>query len=217
MDRTITVSGRGSLRLPPDQIELPVNLRAEDTDYAAALKKGEKQLAELVSALTAAGVSTDCLRETEYAVSPVYDSEQDGRGRYRQVFRGYESRRSVRVRFDLDRALLGRTVAALAACESAPDFSVSFTLKDRESAKSALLAKAAQDAKRKAEALCAASDVRLGALLQVRCGLTEPEFYSRSNMRLAAAKMSMDGFGQAAPDPEEIEVEEEVVFQWGIE
>ena len=213
MERIITVSGRGRLRLPPDQIELPISLHTEDADYAAVLQKGQAQLSALTEALEGAGFSADALRQTDYAVSPVYDSEQDERGRWRQVFRAYECRRGLSLRFGLDRLRLGRAIEALALCEGAPDFSVRFTLKDPESAKSALLAAAAQDAKKKAEALCAASGVTLGALTQIRCGLAEPEYYSRSTMRLANAKMSMD----AMPDPEEIELEEEVTFVWEIE
>lgn len=213
MERTITITGRGSLRLPPDRIELPITLREEDADYAAALSKAGEALSGLTEALEAAGFKAEELRETEFSVSPAYDSVDDGRGRYRQVFRAYECRRELCLRFELDRARLARAVEALASCPAGPEINVRYTLRDPEAAKSALLAKAAQDARAKAEALCAASGVRLGLLMQVRCGMPEPELYSNSHMRLAA-KMSMDGFSGLSP--EEIEVEEEVVFVWEI-
>lgn len=223
MKRTVTVRGLGRLTLKPDRVEIPVTLAVRDPDHAAAARRADEALGALRGALAGAGFDPDELKTREFNISPVFEGRQDEHGNYRQVFLGYECRHGLRLAFPLSSERLGAALDALAGCPAEPEFSVQFTIEDEEAAKKELLAAAAADAREKAGLLCAASGVRLGELIHIDYGVSQPGFYSPTRLmmnaeeaaygapRAARAKLSMD------VRPDDIVANESAAFVWLIE
>ncbi|MBR7056783.1 MAG: SIMPL domain-containing protein [Oscillospiraceae bacterium] len=215
MKRTITVTGTGAVRLNPDLIVLPVTLAARDEDYSALTARSAEALEALRAALATAGFEADALKTLTLDIHPVFEGEHDAKGVWRQVFRGYELRHELRLRFPMDAARLAGVLSALADCPARPEFSVQFTVAEPETAKRALLADAARDARAKAETLSAAAGAALGSLLAVRCDWNGADFRSPTRLNCAEAGLAKT---RAAIDvsPEEVGEQVSAVFVWEL-
>ena len=216
-DRIIRVTGTGLVKLRPDLCRITLNLTGTEADYAAALARAARDSAALGETVTGLGFIREDLKTLDFAVDAEYESVQDEKGRWKQEFKGYRFRQSLKLEFPTDNALLGRTLAALAAAPVDPEFHLSYGLIDREAAKTALIEAAVKDARRKAEALAAAAGVELGPLLRMDYALAEPRLET-APMAKAMLRSSNDGAESFAMDivPEDIRAEDTVTITWKL-
>ena len=216
-DRIIRVTGTGLLKLRPDLCRITLNLTGTEADYAAALARAARDSAALGETVTGLGFIREDLKTLDFAVDAEYESVQDEKGRWKQEFRGWRFRQSLKLEFPVDNALLGRTLAALAAAPVDPEMHLSFSLRDREAAKNALLRAAVADASRKAELLAAAAGVRLGALLRMDYALAQPrlETAPMAKAMLRSNGPAADSF-QLDLRPEDITAEDTVTLVWAM-
>ena len=215
MERTITVKGVGKASARPDLIVIPLSLCAEAEEYDAAAALAERQLEALRAVLAPLGFAKDDLPTVNYEVATNYESQPDEHGIYRSHFVGYRCSHELRLEFPLDTERLSAVLAALSGCEAKPEFSVRFTVRDPDALYAELLRSAAENARGKAEALCAASGVQLGELLHVRYSWDEVNVISSSRVMLAC---------DAAPrakgldiTPEDVKSSDTVTFIWAIQ
>lgn len=214
--KTICVTGRGLIRLKPDTTRITLTIEGVSPDYAMLLRSSASDTARFGRALETAGFAREDLKTLQFQVQPEYEGYQED-GVYKQRLTGFRFRHELSVAFPSDNERLERILAALAGTGLRPEFSVSFTVKDREAAKNALLNAAVADAKEKAETLAAASGVKLLGVRHIRYSMNETEFAVHPVSRsVFAAKASADRF---APEivPEEIEAEDTVSIVWEIE
>ncbi len=218
MDRTIAVTGTGSLRVKPDQAELAMELEAKDKDYQRSVALSSEQLEEVTRALTAVGFAKEELKTSAFQVRADYRGEHDDKGNYIQVFDGYACHFSMKLSFDLDRKRLGETISAIGGCRAKPDLNIRFTVKEPEAVNARLLQAAADNARRKAELLCAASGVKLGQLQRIEYNWEDTPVYSRTAVNADRAVMPMmkNAF-RAEMTPEDIELSDSAAFIWEID
>lgn len=216
-DRIIRVTGTGLLKLKPDLCCINLNLTGSEKDYADALARAAKDSAALGEAIASLGFRREDLKTLDFAVDAEYESVQDDKGRWRQEFRGYRFRQVLKLEFPVNNALLGRTLAALAAAPVDPEFHLSYGLLDREAAKAALLDAAVKDAKRKAEILASAAGASLGTLLSVDYSLAEIrlETAPMAKAMLRSANGAADSFDMDI-QPEDIRAEDTVTLVWEL-
>lgn len=214
MERTITVRGTGTLHLKPDQIELLLEMQAQNTEYAAAMEAGEAQLEQLRQALTAEGYGRDDLRTTDFRISAEYDYQHETGSR---VFRGYVCAHSLKLTLAFDAARLGRTLDAISRCQAQPGLTIRFTVADADAVNARLLQAAAENARARAAVLAEASGASLGQLRSISYSWGDRELFSPTNFaaegapRLAKASRAMDF------TPEDITVSDNAVFVWDLE
>ena len=217
--RTIRVTGKGTVRLRPDLTRLTLTLQGTDEDYGAILKRSAEDTETLRGALRPLGFAADALKTLQFNVDTLYEGYQDDKGLYRNRFVGYQFQHTLKLEFPIDDDLLGRTLYALAHCGARPEFRISYALSDPESAKNALLSQAVKDARAKAEALTAAAGVKLGALQSIDYALGEPDLEVRPMRKMA---MAANGDAESAAsydmniDPDDISVSDSVTVLWEI-
>ena len=208
--RTIRVTGKGTVRLRPDLTRLTLTLQGTDEDYGAILKRSAEDTETLRGALGPLGFAADALKTLQFNVD---------KGVYRNRFVGYQFQHTLKLEFPIDGDLLGRTLYALAHCGARPEFRISYALTDPESAKNALLSQAVKDARAKAEALTAAAGVKLGALQSIDYALGEPDLEVRPMRKMV---MAANGGAESAAsydmniDPDDISVSDSVTVLWEI-
>lgn len=216
MERTITVKGTGRISKAPDQIAVSLEMERRDRAYDQVVALANMAVAQLTAAIRDAGMDEKQLRTQSYQIDTVYDSIQNGQGSYRRVFGGYRCRIRMAVRFPLDMRVLGRVLQGISACGASPEIGIRFGLADEDAAKDELLADAARDARKKAELLAAAAEVRLGALLSIQYAWSELRFEADTEFLCDAVAKPC-----AAPDidlaPEDVERSDTAVFVWAIE
>ena len=215
---TIHIKGIGHAEQAPDQVVLSLTLTAQNKEYSAALKIGSQQIEMLREAIISAGFKGDDLKTTNFNVRAIYENEEykDGKStRYRQIFSTFECCHSLKLVFDFDNKKLNKAIDTIAACLSQPKISIAFTIKDTDAFNDEILKSAARDARRKAEILCAASNVKLGRLIDINYSWSEISV--RREQVLCAEYAPTEQENSFDFQPEEIKAADTVEFLWEIE
>jgi uncharacterized protein YggE len=214
--KTIRVTGRGLIRLKPDTTRITLTIEGISPDYTMLLQSSASDTARFRGALETVGFAREDLKTLQFQVQPEYEGHQED-GVYKQRLTGFRFLHELSFAFPSENERLERVLAALAGTGLRPEFSISFTVKDREAAKNALLNAAVADAKAKAETLAAASGVTLLGIRHIRYSMNESEFAVHPvNRSVFAAKASADRFAPEI-EPKEIEAQDTVSIVWEIE
>ncbi len=213
MPRMVTVKGVGAVSIKPDHIEITLNVISKADEYAEAVNAANAAVVKLQDAITSVGFAREELKTLNFNVKTNYENEADDMGRYRRVFRGYVCGYRLKLGFDMNVALLSRTIDAIAGSGADAELSISFTVKSPERVSDELLRSAAQNAREKAETLCAASGVKVGELLSIDYNWSDINVYSVSSY--AAAGESVRGITPEF-EPEDIKAQDTATFVWTI-
>lgn len=216
MNRFITVKGIGKVSAKPDLIELELTLSRKNMDYNKTMKVSTEAINTLQEAVMSLGFEKKDLKTSDFRVNTSYESVQDSRNNYKQVFDGFVCTHSLKLEFDFDMKKLSDVLSTFAECSAKPEFSVNFSIKDKAAVSEALLVNASNNARQKAEILAKASGVTLGQIITIDYNWGELHLYSPTNFVLfdeikpQGARMSMD------MEPEDIDVSDTVTFVWEI-
>ena len=213
---TICVTGKGMIRLKPDTMRITVTLEGKDPDYARTLERSAEDAGKIRDALLPVGFEREDLKTLNFRVETEYEGYQE-EGVYRQRIVGYLYRHELKIEFPSDNERLGRVLATLANAALTPDLRISFTVKDIEAAKNALLGAAVADARKKATTLVEAEGVRLGRIRHLRYSMHDSEFAVHPVMYAGMARKACADSMAPEIEPEEITAEDTVTVVWEIE
>ena len=215
--RTIRVTGRGKLKLRPDMTVVTMTLTGGSPDYAETLRRSSEDTEALRDLLAGFGFDRADLKTLSFHVDTEYESYQED-GAYKQRLVGYKFYHTLKLEFPSDNARLGTLLSALARCPAQPELQLSYTVRDKEAAKNALLAAAVIDAQAKAAVLAASAGLALGALQSIDYALGEPELAVRPMNR--GVMLAKSAAPEAAYDlniqPDDVEVTDTVTLVWEI-
>ena len=159
------------------------------------------------------------LKTLEFNVDTEYEGYNEN-GVYKQRLVGYRARHVMKVEFDSDNDRLGRILYALANCPVKPEFRISYTVKDPESAKNELLAGAVKDASEKAAVLTQAAGVKPKWIRSINYSQAQLDFEVRPVNRIMAENCAPMAAKAGSYDmdlePEDIEVSDTVTVLWEI-
>ncbi len=218
MPRTITVKGIGKVSAKPDYILISMTLESRDLHYEKAMEKAAGNIERLNSTLRSVGFDKGEVKTTGFIVNTEYEREKDINGVGKSVLNGYIVTQSLCLSFELNMELLSKTLSAVGACLSHPRISVSFTVRDAAAISEEMLSAAAVDARKKAEILCKASGVKLGALISIDYNWGKPDMYSRTRYEVSDECLTAPMLARGIDiEPDNINVSEAAAFVWEIE
>lgn len=219
--RIIKVTGRGNLKVKPDMTIITMTLEGMDKEYDKTIDRSSKDTEILKDILEKQGFERTDVKTLSFDVRPRHESYQAHDKSWKNRFLGYEFTHEVKVEFDSDNSRLGKILYAIAnAKDIHPEFKLSYTVKDKEASKNALLAKAVTDAKAKADVLTGAAGVKLKDILSIDYSWGEIRFdYSPMDR---SAFPDGEGYGDVKAlamdiEPDDIEVSDTVTVVWEIE
>lgn len=221
MERTIRVTGKGNLLVKPDQIRLIMELEGSEFSYEDTLKLSVKKVEDLKDVFEKLGFERKELKTTYFNVDTKYESYQAKDKSWKRRFEGYEFKHNLKIEFDADNEVLGRVLYALSHSPVAPEFRIVYTVKDMETTKNKLLAKAVADSKEKATVLTTAAGVHLGDILTIDYSWGEVEFTTSpmsklmEPMELSERCMSAASYDMDI-EPDDIDVTDTVTVVWSI-
>ena len=190
--KTIRVTGKGQLKVKPDTTRITMTLEGRYPEYSETLRHSSEDTEVLKDVLSRFGFDRSDLKTLNFSVDTEYESYRE-REAYKQRFVGYRFSHVMKVEFPSDNQRLGRILYALANCNVSPEFRISYTVKDPEAAKNALLGKAVVDAKEKASVLAAAAGRSLGPVRSITEGWQDTTY--EANMKTMAAMDAGKGAG----------------------
>ena len=218
--RTIRVTGKGQIKVKPDMTRITMTVTDVYKEYGETLRRSSEDTEALKDVLSAFGFERSDLKTLSFNVDTEYESYRE-HGTYKQRFVGYRFHHVLKVEFDSDNDRLGRILYALANCSVSPEFRISYTVKDPESAKNLLLGKAVTDAEEKAAVLTQAGGVTLKEIQSIDYSWGEINFEYRPMNgdllaeRCIAAPMATESYDLDI-EPDDIEVSDTVTVIWEI-
>ncbi len=218
VDKTITVEGGSTVSIAPDQIILSLTLSAKEETYEKTMAQAEQSLSSLQSCFSFLGFEKEDIKTQNYKVS-LWTEQIENQGRWETEYKGYCCIHQLSLAFDMDMKKLSVVLAALSNSGSLPCFTVQFTVKDKNKVQEELLYKAAENARKKAEILAAASGVKLGELAKIDYHWDNRPIFSTTSFDDAYLRTASSSFSSPVSEisPQEIEVSDRVIFLWEIQ
>ena len=217
--KTIRVTGKGQLKLRPDMTRITMNLTGTDPDYVEVLRSSSEKTEALQEIFDRFGFDRSDLKTLNFSVDTEYEGYQENNV-WKQRFLGYRFNHSLKLEFESDNERLGKILYALSHSIAEPQFNISYTVKDQETAKNELLEKAVKDAFAKAKVLTEASGNTLGEIQSIDYSRGEIIFEAHPVNRLMEAK-AMGAMEESASydlniEPDDIEASDTVTIVWEI-
>jgi uncharacterized protein YggE len=218
--KTIRITGKGRLKIRPDTTRITMTLEGVCPEYGEALHRSASDTEALRELLSGFGFARSDVKTLHFGVDTEYEDFEEN-GRWTRRFVGYRYRHAMKADFPSDNDRLGRILYALTACPAKPELRISYTVRDPEAAKDALLAEAVKDARAKAAVLTDAAGVALKEIQSIECAREEIDFTVRPmNGTFMAAKCRAAGTEDASLDvdiePDDVDVSDTVTVVWEI-
>ncbi len=77
--RTITISGKGSVKAAPDKVSVSAGVETEAPTAKDALAKNTAAMTRVVEALKEGGIAPEDIQTTNFSISPRYERRDDGK------------------------------------------------------------------------------------------------------------------------------------------
>ena len=213
MEKTISIKGIGKVKVKPDYVKLEINLRICNRDYETTTKDMVDRLNKLRNAFVAIGFERDDLKTSSFDIRTNFKDNQDSQGIYHKHFIGYQCTQDLTIYFDYSMEEIDNVLKTLVKCLAEPDFTLQFTVKDKNKISKQLLESAAKDAKEKALILTKASGITLGDLINIDYNWSDINIYSRTEFDSCLCESTpMD----AEMVPEDIDFSDAAAFTWAM-
>lgn len=216
--KTITVKGMGKISVSPDLIVISMKLETKNKEYDKTMESASEKIELLNTSLENIGFEKNSVKTTAFKVRTDYESVKTKDGVYKSVFSGYACNHNLKIEFDFDTKRLSEVISTISKCLAKPELSISFTVKDPSKISRDLLISASKNAKQKAEALCEASNVKLGDLISIDYNWGELNLLSDTDYRIESRLMmkSEACLANVEISPDDVNVSDTATFVWEI-
>ncbi|MBR2595148.1 MAG: SIMPL domain-containing protein [Solobacterium sp.] len=220
MERTIRVTGKGTITIKPDTIQLNISSEGICKQYADALEQAAQNTRLLRESISQAGLDPNGLKTTDFSVDMAYERYQDRNSNWKKRFLGYKFSEELYLCFGNDNELLGKVLYYLSKCRADAEFSISYFVKDTEPDRVELLAAAVADSKKKALILTEAAGVKLGEVENIDYSWQRLDVYT-NKMRISkdeslARFQGIGGSLDIDMEADDIHLEDTVTVIWRI-
>jgi uncharacterized protein YggE len=168
----ISSVGTGSVSRPPDRAVVSLGASTQAPTSAKAQIDLNLTIDRVIKSLRALGIESLVIQTQSISLSPVHDYGRGGDGPPRLV--GYRASNILRARVD-DTSKIGPIIDAAVAAGANELHGISFELRDDGPARREALARAARDAREKAETLAEALGLSIVAVAEASVGT--PQVY----------------------------------------
>lgn len=216
MERLITVKGVSNISVKPDLIVLTMDIISQKYDYDETMKQAADSVNAIEKAIEEAGFNKSDLKTINFNITTNYKNYYDENNNYKSKFDGYKSEQSLKLQFDLDMELLSKVITAIAKSKVDPRLNIRFSVKDSDAVNEALLVKATEDARKKAEILTKASRTTLGRLVSINYNWSEVSIYSNTRYNMENKSLLLNESYAPSIEPEDINLDDTATFIWEI-
>ena len=215
----ITVEGKSSVKLAPEDISFTVNFSVKDENYKQCAEMSVEKMEKVKKLFIKNGIDEELIKTNSFSIHEVQKYDPELR---KSVFDGYEANIPVTIRTKKDYEKNDK-IFELIKDNLQSSFSLNFALSEEqmETVKEKLIQLAVEDAKQKATIIAQSAEVDLGKIKSIQYG--EPRMMGSFNtdMELMRAE-TMPLMNAAKADitsvlsPNEIEMRTNIVIAWEI-
>jgi uncharacterized protein YggE len=160
---TISMSGHGEAKAPPDLVTINAGVTTTAPTAAAALAANTAKMKQVFAALEKLGVPQKNIQTANFSVSPQYANSQ---GNETPRLIGYQVNNQLRLRLE-DVPALGKALDALVASGANNMNGIDFAIQEPAPLLAKARADAIADARLRAETYARAAGVTLGPILSI--------------------------------------------------
>lgn len=216
----ITVEGKSSVKLIPEEISFTVNFNIKDENYQKCADLSVEKIDEIKSLFIKNGIDEELIKTNSFSIREVQKYDQELR---KTVFDGYEANIPITIKTKKDNKKNDK-IFELIKDNLKSNFNMNFTLskEQMEAVKEKLIRLAVDDAKQKATIIAESASIKLSGIKAIQYG--EPRTVNTYN-----AKMELMQFDEmpmlarssanitSVLSPDEVEMRTDIVISWQIE
>ena len=161
--RTVTVSGKAVVHVPPDQVSVRFGIVTVDLDPEVARTDNARVSAATMNAVRDMGIEERMIQVDALRIQPFREYDPQTR---RNIDRGFQAVRDVSVQLN-DLEILPTLIAEIVNRGANRIHGIAYELQDADAAEHEALRKALENAKTKAAIMVETLGARLGVVLQV--------------------------------------------------
>ncbi len=184
MEQQIKVTGKGTVHVVPDLMQLHITLKSLHDDYDGAYQQGTLNTQRLTQVMTENALSPQLVKTTSFDISQKKEYEYD---KYDHVtghkFVGFELVHHVRIDLGMDNAQLSQVVKLIGKYLKQAEISIGCAVKDPHPVQMLMLERAVKDAKERAVIMATASGCSLGKVLEINNSLQHNEVHIYKQVR----------------------------------
>ena len=206
----LRVQGSAEVRIVPDLAVVRIGVANEAQTAQAAQQAVNIASDAILDAVRRVGIDEQNIQTVRLVLSPIYSSRRPSDTQELRIV-GYRASNTVSVRTE-DLSLVAPVIDAALEAGANQLEGVSFGLQDDQAIKQQALRRALEEARGKAEAMAAALDVELDAIISVT---EEPGFVREPMMEISRA-MALQSNAQTSVSPGEVAVSASVSIAYRL-
>lgn len=215
--RIIRVTGRGSVSAKPDTTCVKITFEGIYKDYEETVRQSAEKTKILRETIEKSGLPGEDLKTKDFSIESEYESYRDHNDDYKKRFVGYKFHHRTEIQFPKDNKMLGRILYELSVCSVKVEFSIGYTVKDKDAVKKEVIKRAVENSREKAEILATAAGVKLGEIQSIDYSWGEIDIRtSPVDMFEAKRAFALEPSYDIDIEPDDIDVADTVTILWEI-
>lgn len=214
--RTIRVTGKGSVSVKSEITCLEITFEGVYKDYEETVRQSAEKTKLLREAIEKSGLPGEDLKTKDFSIDSEYESYRDHNDDYRRRFIGYKFYHRTEIQFPNDNKILGRILYELSVCSVKVEFSIDYTVKDKDAVKKEVLKRAVENSRLKAEIMTTAAGVKLGEVQSIDYSWGEIEIRTYPVDMFEIGSRKMESSYDIDIEPDDIDVNDTVTIIWEI-
>lgn len=215
--KTIRVTGMGSVSVKPDTTSLRITFGGIYKDYEETVRKSAEKTKILREAIEKSGLPGEALKTKDFSIESEYESYRDYNNDYKKRFLGYKFYHRTQIQFPKDNKMLGRVLYELSLCSVKVEFSIDYTVKDKDAVKKEVIKRAVKNSREKAEIMAIAAGVSLGEVQSIDYSWGEIDIRTSPVDKLEVRKSyALEPSYDIDIEPDDIDLSDTVTMVWEI-
>lgn len=215
--KTIRVTGIGSVSVKPDTTSLRITFGGIYKDYEETVRQSAEKTKILREAIEKSGLPGEALKTKDFSIESEYESYRDYNNDYKKRFLGYKFYHRTQIQFPKDNKMLGRILYELSLCTVKVEFSIDYTVKDKDAVKKEVIKRAVENSREKAEIMAIAAGVSLGEVQSIDYSWGEIDIRTSPVDKLEVRKSyALEPSYDIDIEPDDIDLTDTVTIVWEI-
>ena len=181
MEKTITVTGKGTIHVVPDVTRLTVEIQNLFETYDEAYAKAKDNAAWMVKVLEYNHLDGKLAKTKRLDISDNMVSQYDKAGNHTGYQKdGYILRQELKIDLGMNTVLLNKIIKGIGKYIDNAQIDIGYTVKDPRPSQLKMLERAVYDAREKARIMAAAAGCTLGEVYSINYSQEDMHIYSQA-------------------------------------
>jgi uncharacterized protein YggE len=216
-NRTINVTGRGSIHVVPDVTRLEITIESVFKTYEDAYEQAKENNKWMMQILEYNHKSGKLAKTIRLDITDHTISEYDEKDHYiGEIKDGFDLNQSFKIDLEIDPVLLNKIIRGVGKFIQGAQISIGYTIRDPRPSQLKMLERAVKDAAEKAKIMAEAAGCKLGSVANIYYNHQEINVYSQArNIHSNKEAMACDS-SSLNISPDDLVMSDNVKVEWEL-